>query len=1447
MSKMEIGGSRSPSSPKSYRATSPLSKLTTAHGVKDDDIEGDDERRYMTYHSTASPPGTAMLAGADFTTKYSSGDVSYRHETWGHGSLSFSRDALRAIKTPPATALSVGEKTAAATTAAATMDFDNMDNTSRYMSSPRWMKMRPVQHLKDLLDGSSGGQIEGSSDRRANRLDFKLPASFIPETSWLLETLPIPTQSSVPLRPSLKSRSKSRGDTNTTRPSMSTSKSTVSWSSDVIGESTTSIIAGRDTKFIKRGELYHESTRRLRSGESIQFARPLWPSRSPSSRQETVLLRRWFRENQASLQLSPAATRALLDPAMQSVAGSARAAAAADCGRRNFERIAFHRDEDGTVVREETEEGEKQTATDATETAAALSMPDMLRDDYHTALEKTCSLRELYAVAFHELSRQVSAHCSERGTFMNELWVNYTACLDEQLDILKNQRNTAMEREAMLMQRVEAFEAERSSYKESVHTDVHRKDTEISILRTQLEDERRAREKLEKDRNKKRRSSSTEEDSIVERDVGRSYYYGSSSYDDDDRRGSVTSTVGVEDRRRRRSSLYQLPQTSSVHNHEIETLTNELESAGLRASEYREELEKVQTSYEKMEVGILQLESQLAAAENRAELAESDLTLLQAECERLRDEARRLTPRPERCLHEDFDALTAEQRARVREVIETTALSRDGVSIAAKILLGGVARDYNLDDKTFAAFWAVIVTDKTKQTTRRNRRSFSLVQVKDLLEQTHDSEDELAGRYGTKLAAMIRSVIAGGTASSDDVVACMMGLVPGLGESGALLSKECFGCLRDTFSEEQAITCLEASMQSTRERMERDAATLTRLSDELAKMVAWKEQTDRENADKQAKRARYEEIKDRRTESSPMDIFLETEWQETFIGLGTGPNVPRYMRTNSKIRNRNMSKRETEKTVKEIWAEKNAVDKKENSVSELSVFTSNFFQKKVGLPAAVTEMMYNFMYSLKKYDYDADCELFLKIILGQIKEEVYHEQIRLCVAVEDVFKQIDLACNGDTEARGVLQKDDAKQALRSFFADKIPERLEELLAALDETCPSTSVEYTLLFAEDREFNQGPFAECIRDQFLEERLEQIENLEKAIYECADYEEMCTAEHVETASVQIFGKALSKQAILAAMQGRELASIGSVMDILRRGVIVKTENEDGKGVQGVRKAVQIVRATGKFKGGRNRHGSTTRRVSVAVDSVRQEWMKKESVGKQPLTTNRKMTHFGKPIMIAGEHSLSPSKSGPSSPYKSVGGGGGGGGDLDDVAERLPDTKMVAETEIEDDEAETAEEEASTALPEVEEGDEEAECAEDDDGAEKNDGDEIEAADLDMEEKEKKEKEGEEEGEEKEEERGDEGTSAATATTVAETAAAAAAVEDDDTAAPEGETYDTVAEPAVVMTADSEDGGDVDTEVHMGHDARTAAAASDIEAGDAGNDDATSNADGENTTVV
>ena len=43
------------------------------------------------------------------------------------------------------------------------------------------------------------------------------------------------------------------------------------------------------------------------------------------------------------------------------------------------------------------------------------------------------------------------------------------------------------------------------------------------------------------------------------------------------------------------------------------------------------------------------------------------------------------------------------------------------------------------------------------------------------------------------------------------------------------------------------------------------------------------------------------------------------------------------------------------------------------------------------------QMGYNLLYGLWKYAWDADCELFLKILEGETKEDVYVQQVQLQV------------------------------------------------------------------------------------------------------------------------------------------------------------------------------------------------------------------------------------------------------------------------------------------------------------------------------------------------------------------------------------------------------------------------------------------------------------------
>ena len=226
----------------------------------------------------------------------------------------------------------------------------------------------------------------------------------------------------------------------------------------------------------------------------------------------------------------------------------------------------------------------------------------------------------------------------------------------------------------------------------------------------------------------------------------------------------------------------------------------------------------------------------------------------------------------------------------------------------------------------------------------------------------------------------------------------------------------------------------------------------------------------------------------------------EEVWKDQLIGMGVGGDVPKLFRFGGKIRNKHMSKRDTEKMVREVWKDRLASLGSKGSSALLVDFLGGWLQKKVGIAAAVLELGYNFLFGLWKYQWDADCELFLKVLVGDIREEVYIAQNKLQVDLEELFEALD-KLNG--QATGSIHKDELVIALRAFFKvgkldGKSEEMFRDALHALESDQPGTQVEWRKVFEEDREFNQGAFAECIREQFLTERKHLNDAVAVALY-------------------------------------------------------------------------------------------------------------------------------------------------------------------------------------------------------------------------------------------------------------------------------------------------------------------------------------------------------------
>lgn len=176
-----------------------------------------------------------------------------------------------------------------------------------------------------------------------------------------------------------------------------------------------------------------------------------------------------------------------------------------------------------------------------------------------------------------------------------------------------------------------------------------------------------------------------------------------------------------------------------------------------------------------------------------------------------------------------------------------------------------------------------------------------------------------------------------------------------------------------------------------------------------------------------------------------------------------------------------------------------------------------------------------------------------------MSEDVYFAQLQLQESLLELFEAVDRA---QGTATGVLLKSDVRVALASFFkvgqADgKTPARFDELMKSLDEDQPGESVVWAKVFEEDREFNQGEFAEAIRDQALQERIEFLAALEAALIQEAGDGESCTQAQVARALMAMdsqlsYGAAVAMAASFWGASSAPTISIKLAMKRVRRGV-------------------------------------------------------------------------------------------------------------------------------------------------------------------------------------------------------------------------------------------------------------------------------------------------------
>jgi hypothetical protein len=265
------------------------------------------------------------------------------------------------------------------------------------------------------------------------------------------------------------------------------------------------------------------------------------------------------------------------------------------------------------------------------------------------------------------------------------------------------------------------------------------------------------------------------------------------------------------------------------------------------------------------------------------------------------------------------------------------------------------------------------------------------------------------------------------------------------------------------------------------------AEWLTKLSYDLKEAEAalpWKTQ----NED------RLEEMKRQREAQANGDGGFTGKW---FVCQGTGHNVPKFLRFNGKVRNRMMSKRDTEVFINEFWEHKIKADTRPKSKKQsVPDHIHNFMKSRFGVQATIAEFAYNFCDALQRYRADADCEIFHLILFGELAEECYHAQMKMIQDLLDACEKKDKFEHGG-KVLAVLPREHFNTTLNDFLVSKSPADMQALKQALSYDQPLADVGYSKIFEENRDGDQGKFAEALRDQHLADTMQTYRLIETEI--------------------------------------------------------------------------------------------------------------------------------------------------------------------------------------------------------------------------------------------------------------------------------------------------------------------------------------------------------------
>ncbi|XP_041376142.1 translin-associated factor X-interacting protein 1-like [Gigantopelta aegis] len=226
--------------------------------------------------------------------------------------------------------------------------------------------------------------------------------------------------------------------------------------------------------------------------------------------------------------------------------------------------------------------------------------------------------------------------------------------------------------------------------------------------------------------------------------------------------------------------------------------------------------------------------------------------------------------------------------------------------------------------------------------------------------------------------------------------------------------------------------------------------------------------------------------------------IVDSGGADYFDALGTGDDVPVYLRYEGQVRNRKLGKRDCALLIRDIWREKGAHDaQKADGIREnMADFLHMYLKRRFALDQMVVEWGYNLEDACKRYENDENIGQFYGILTGKIDEETFHAQIQ---RVQQLITALTKA-DADHGNLGKLPRDIFKKTLEEFFEGISEEGLLTFVNAAEvelDAKESQEFEYKNLFMEDDEGKCTSFLEAVYKYWKEQKQKYVDDIKQQL--------------------------------------------------------------------------------------------------------------------------------------------------------------------------------------------------------------------------------------------------------------------------------------------------------------------------------------------------------------